>query len=43
MRIDTRPPVVKELRLRPDVLHRVQPFRVSYTLSDISGGARLSY
>ena len=43
VRIDTRPPVVKRLRLRPDVLHRVQPFRVSYTLSDLSGGARLSY
>ena len=43
VRIDTRPPVVKQVRLRPDVLHRVQPFRVSYTLSDLSGGARLSY
>jgi peptidoglycan/xylan/chitin deacetylase (PgdA/CDA1 family) len=43
VRIDTRPPVVKELRLRPDVLHRVQPFRVSYTLSYLSGGARLAY
>ena len=43
VRIDTRPPVVKQVRLRPDVLHRVQPFRVSYTLSDISGGARLAY
>lgn len=43
VRIDTRPPVVRELRLRPDVLHRVQPFRVSFSLSDLSGGARLSY
>ncbi len=43
VKIDTRPPVVKDLRLRPDVLRRVQPFRVSYSLADLSGGARLSY
>jgi peptidoglycan/xylan/chitin deacetylase (PgdA/CDA1 family) len=43
VRIDTRPPVVRELRLRPAVLHRVQPFRVSFSLADLSGGARLSY
>ena len=43
VKIDTRPPVVRELRLRPAVLHRVQPFRVSFRLADISGGARLSY
>lgn len=43
VKIDTRPPVVKDLRLRPDVLRRVQPFRVRYALADLSGGARLSY
>jgi peptidoglycan/xylan/chitin deacetylase (PgdA/CDA1 family) len=43
VRIDTRPPVVRELRLRPTVLRRVQPFRVSFRLADLSGGARLSY
>jgi peptidoglycan/xylan/chitin deacetylase (PgdA/CDA1 family) len=43
VRIDTRPPAVKELRLRPDLLHRVQPFRVSFSLADLSGGARVSY
>jgi peptidoglycan/xylan/chitin deacetylase (PgdA/CDA1 family) len=43
VRIDTTPPAVRALRLRPDVLHRVQSFRVSFSLSDISGGARLSY
>jgi peptidoglycan/xylan/chitin deacetylase (PgdA/CDA1 family) len=43
VKIDTRPPVVSGLRLRPDVLRRVQPVGVSFSLSDLSGGARLSY
>ena len=43
VKIDTRPPSIGDLRLRPDVLRRVQPFRVNYTLADISGGVRLSY
>ena len=43
VKIDTRPPEIGAVRLRTDVLHRVQPFRVSYTLADISGGAQLSY
>jgi peptidoglycan/xylan/chitin deacetylase (PgdA/CDA1 family) len=43
VKIDTRPPVVRELRLRPAVLHHVQPFRVSFRLADLSGDVRLSY
>jgi len=43
VKIDTRPPAVRELRLRPDVLHRVQPFRVSFSMTDLSGGAHLAY
>jgi peptidoglycan/xylan/chitin deacetylase (PgdA/CDA1 family) len=43
VRIDTRPPAVQELRLRPDVLHRVQPFRVGFAMTDLSGGAHLAY
>jgi peptidoglycan/xylan/chitin deacetylase (PgdA/CDA1 family) len=43
VKIDTRPPSIKDLRLRPDVLHRVRPVRAGFVLSDISGGASLSY
>ena len=43
VKIDTRPPTVRELKLRPDVLRRVQPFRVSFSMTDLSGGARLAY
>jgi peptidoglycan/xylan/chitin deacetylase (PgdA/CDA1 family) len=43
VKIDTRPPAVRELRLRPAVLHRVEPFRVSFGLADLSGDVRLSY
>jgi hypothetical protein len=43
VRIDTRPPVVRELRLRPGVLHRVQPFRIRFRLADLSGSVRLSW
>ena len=43
VKIDTQPPAIPELRLRPDVLRRVQPVDVGFSLSDISGGARLSY
>jgi peptidoglycan/xylan/chitin deacetylase (PgdA/CDA1 family) len=43
VRIDTRPPAVRELKLRPDVLHRVQPFRVAFSMTDLSGGAHLAY
>ena len=25
------------------MLHRVQPFRVSFSMTDLSGGARLAY
>jgi peptidoglycan/xylan/chitin deacetylase (PgdA/CDA1 family) len=43
VRIDTQPPVITGLRLRPDVVHRVQPVGVGFVVSDVSGGARLSY
>jgi peptidoglycan/xylan/chitin deacetylase (PgdA/CDA1 family) len=43
VKIDTKPPAIGRLRLRPDVLHRVQPVDVGFALSDISGGARVSY
>ena len=43
VKIDTQPPAIRQLRLRPDLLHRVQPVDVGFSLSDISGGARLSY
>jgi peptidoglycan/xylan/chitin deacetylase (PgdA/CDA1 family) len=43
VKIDTRAPAVRELRLRPDVLHRVQPFRINFSMTDLSGGARLAY
>ncbi len=43
VKVDTRAPAVSALRLRPAVLHRVQPLRVSFSMSDISGGARISY
>jgi len=43
VKIDTRPPVIAGLRLRTGVLRRVQPAVIRFTLTDISGGARLSY
>ena len=43
VKIDTRPPTVRQLKLRPGVLHHVQPLRVSFSLADLSGGAHLSY
>lgn len=43
VKIDTRPPVVSRLRLRPNVLHSVRPFRVTFQLADSTGGARVSY
>ena len=43
VRIDTTPPAVRQLNLRPGVLHRVQPFRVGFSMTDLSGGAHLAY
>jgi len=43
VRIDTRPPAVRALKLSPDVLLAVRPFRVSFSMKDLSGGASLSY
>jgi peptidoglycan/xylan/chitin deacetylase (PgdA/CDA1 family) len=43
VKIDTRPPAVRGLKLGPDVLHRVQPFRISFSMTDLSGGAHLAY
>ena len=43
VKIDTQPPAVRALKLGPDVLHRVRPFRVSFTMTDLSGGAHLAY
>jgi peptidoglycan/xylan/chitin deacetylase (PgdA/CDA1 family) len=43
VKIDTRPPALRRLKLRPAVLHKVRPFRISFSMTDLSGGARLSY
>ncbi len=43
VKIDTRPPVVRRLSLRPTLLHRTQPVKARFTLSDISGAARVSF
>ncbi len=43
VKIDTQPPAISQLRLRPGLLRRVRPVDVGFSLSDISGGARLSY
>ena len=43
VKIDTRPPAVRDLTLSPAVLHRVRPFRISFSMTDLSGGARLAY
>ncbi len=43
VKIDTRPPRVRNLSLRPTLLRRTQPVRVRFALTDISGAARVSY
>lgn len=43
VKVDTQPPVIRDLSLRPSLLHQTQPVRVRFALADISGGATVSY
>lgn len=39
VKIDTQPPVVRNLSLRPSLLRRTRPVEMRFTLADLSGGA----